>query len=85
RLLKKNYIGHDVFSWMIIFYKSITGVQPWNYDLDWEIDDITSIRQRIELHRASYLSTPLSFYESTYEKVDNFFKIVFDKNCQNLF
>ena len=85
RLFKKNYIGNDVFSWMIIFYKSITGVQPWNYDIDWEIDDITSIRQRIELHRASYSSTPLSFYESTYEKVDNVFKIVFDKNCQNLF
>lgn len=83
-LLKKNYVGNDVFSWIIIFYKCITGVHPWNYDIDWEIKDSNSIKKRIELHRASYSSIPLSFYEDNYGKVSDIFKKILDNNCQDL-
>lgn len=83
-ILKKNNSGNDIFSWMIIFYKCITGIHPWNYGIDWEIENIKSIKRRMELHRTSYSSTVLSFYGDHYKKVDKIFKMILDENSQDL-
>lgn len=78
-ILQKYHIGNDIFSWVVIFYKCITGVHPWNYDIDWQAEEINSIKRRIELHRISYASTPLSFYGDLYENSDYIFRKFFDE------
>ncbi len=68
----------DLFAWMVVLYKCITGVHPWNYDIDWEEQTANIIKKRIVIHRMSYPSTPLSFYKKIYEKADDIFGCILD-------
>ena len=82
-ILHKYHVKNDIFSLMVMFYKCITGVHPWNYDINWHAEEINSIKRRIELHRISYLSTPLSFYEDLYANTDYIFRKFFDENSND--
>ena len=77
-VIKKTDAEDDLFAWVVVLYKCITGVHPWNYDIDWEEQTTNIIKKRIALHRMSYQSTPLSFYERRYEKVDDIFSLILD-------
>lgn len=77
-MLKKYDAEDDLFAWMVVLYKCITGVHPWNYDIDWQEQTLNIIKKRIVMHRMSYSSTPLSFYEKKYENADEIFSYILD-------
>lgn len=66
-------IEGDIFSFLVVFYKCITGALPWDIDIDWEDMNTSDIKKRLCLHRQSYTLTPVSHYKEVGLNLDEVF------------